>query len=96
MTIDICDFNGRKKNVEVDVDKLDVAMVLNVSGDMVLYLINRDGTEHWLDASDTRWHNTFDGITLVYHRGSGINRLAELSKIENVWDLEDQIQEVEK
>lgn len=74
MTIEIQDYAGRKKSVEVDIDKLDVAIKETISGDETLVLINRDGSVRFVDSSNCRLQDYHDGWDLLFHRSSGINK----------------------
>ena len=74
MTIEIQDYAGRKKCVEVDIDKLDVAIMETISGDETLVLINRDGSVRFVDSSNCRLQDYCDGWDLLFHRSSGINK----------------------
>lgn len=67
MKLKIFDYNNRPKEVDIgDIENIDVVVMRILSGDEVLYVIHKDGSEAVFDSSDDRIHDFDDGIYLLY------------------------------
>ena len=65
-TIDILDYKGNKKTVELDLDNIRLIDLMILSGDEILIVTYKDGTVKDFDSSSCRAMSFFDGSYPVY------------------------------
>ena len=92
MVIDLLDYAGRRVLVEVgDIETIERMIISVISGDEVLTVTYKDGTEREYDSSDCRNMNFFDFQYEIYNAETGVNKfdIEEFMNRTNTYWLED-------
>lgn len=80
MTITILDYNNKKKEVEIGELKDIRSMKMSVvTGDEILHVTYKDGTEKEFDSSDDRRRDYYDGGYVLYN----IDTEPEINELKN-------------
>lgn len=74
MNVKLLDYAGKSIFVDVgDIDTIESMMITVISGDEILTVSYKNGTEETFDSSDSRIMDFYDGEYAIYDEKAGIN-----------------------
>lgn len=88
--LEIMDWDNNKTTTDIDLDDLKQISrieILVLTGDEIVTVHFKDGSEKTYDSSHSRLNDFYDGQIVIYDEAIGLDRLEEFQKRKTSYDL---------